>query len=68
MKVFPITIHIYAEDEQEAERARRALGAFVDDLGQMGLMVTGDRLATAVPKWKDNAIVRNRIISHFRKR
>ena len=41
MKVFPITIKIYAEDEQEAEQARHALGGFVDRMGEMGIMVTG---------------------------
>ena len=66
MKVFPITIKIYAEDEQEAERARHALGGFVDQLGQMGIMVTGNKIAQAVPKWDKNILVKNQIISHFK--
>lgn len=65
MKVYPITINIYASDEQEAEQARKALGAFVDELGAMGIMVTGSKVAEAVPKWK-NPLVRGRIIGHFR--
>ena len=65
MKVFPITIKIYAEDEQEAERARHALGGFVDQLGEKGIMVTGDKIAEAVPKWDKNIIVRSQIIKHF---
>ena len=66
MKVFPITIKIYAEDEQEAENARHALGSFVDQLGQMGIMVTGNKIAKAVPKWDKNILVKNQIISHFK--
>ena len=66
MKVFPITIKIYAEDEQEAEKARHALGGFVDQLGQMGIMVTGNKIAQAVPKWDKNILVKNQIISHFK--
>lgn len=66
MKVFPITIKIYAEDEQEAERARHALGSFVDQMGRMGIMVTGDKIAQAVPKWDKNIIVKNQIINHFK--
>ena len=66
MKVFPITIKIYAEDEQEAEKARHALGSFVDQLGQMGIMVTGNKIAQAVPKWDKNILVKNQIISHFK--
>jgi len=66
MKVFPITIKIYAEDEQEAEQARHALGGFVDQLGEMGIMVTGSKIAMAVPKWNKNILVKNQIINHFR--
>ena len=66
MKVFPITIKIYAEDEQEAERARHALGGFVDRMGQMGIMVTGDRIADGMSRWDRNALVRSRIIDHFK--
>ena len=66
MKVFPITIKIYAEDEQEAEKARHALGGFVDQLGQMGIPVTGNKIAQAVPKWDKNIIVKNQIINHFK--
>ena len=66
MKVFPITIKIYAEDEQEAEKARQALGGFVDRLGEMGIMATGEKIAQAVPKWDKNPIVRSQIINHFK--
>ena len=66
MKVFPITIKIYAEDEHEAEKARHALGGFVDQLGEMGIMVTGEKIAQAVPKWDKNILVKNQIISHFK--
>lgn len=68
MKVFPITVNIYAEDEEEAEQARHALGAFVDQLGQMGIMVTGRKVAQAVPRWDKNLLVKNQVISHFRER
>jgi hypothetical protein len=66
MKVFPITVNIYAEEEQEAQAAQKALGQFVDDLGAMGIPVTGNKIATAIPKWKHPGIVRAKIIEHFR--
>ena len=66
MKVFPITIKIYAEDEQEAEQARQALGGFVNQMGQMGIMVTGQKIAQAVPKWDKNILVKSQIINHFK--
>lgn len=66
MKVFPITVKIYAEDEQEAERARHALGGFVDQMGQMGIMVTGSKIADGMSRWDKNVFVRSKIIDHFK--
>ena len=66
MKVFPITVKIYAEDEQEAERARHALGAFVDQMGQIGIMVTGNKIADGMSRWDKNVFVKSRIIEHFK--
>ena len=66
MKVFPITIKIYAEDEHEAENARHALGGFVDQLGQMGIMVTGNGIADGMARWDKNTFVKSRIIEHFK--
>ena len=67
MRAFPITIKIYAADEQEAERARHALGGFVDQLGQMGIMVTGDRIADGMSRWDKNPLVKSQVIRHFKK-
>ena len=66
MKVFPITINIYAEDEQEAEQARQALGNFIDQLGQMGIPVTGSKIAGGISRWDKNAFVKSQIINHFK--
>lgn len=65
--VFPITVNIYAEDEQEAQMAQKALGQFVNDMGRMGIAVTGRKIAEAVPKWNQNPLVRQKVISHFKK-
>lgn len=66
MKAFPITIKIYAEDEQEAERARHALGGFVDQMGQMGIPVTGSKIADGMSRWDKNIFVKSKIIDHFK--
>jgi hypothetical protein len=66
MNVYPITIKIYATDEQEALRAQHALGQFVNDMGAMGIAVTGDKIAEAVPRWNKNVLVKNQIINHFK--
>lgn len=66
MKVFPITINIYAEDEQEANDARRALGGFVDEMGQRGIAVTGRKITEGIAKWQKSVFVRQQIINHFK--
>ena len=66
MKVFPITIRIYAEDEQEAEHARHALGGFVDQMGQLGVMVTGSKIVSGMERWDKSTFVKSRIIDHFK--
>jgi hypothetical protein len=66
MKVFPITIKIYADDEQEAQRAQHALGKFVDDMGAMGVAVRGNKIADGVSRWDKNGFVKNKIIEHFK--
>lgn len=66
MKAFPITIKIYAEDEREAEQARQALGGFVDQMGQLGIMVTGSKIAQAVPRLDKNPFIKSQIINYFK--
>jgi hypothetical protein len=66
MNVYPITIKIYANDEQEAKRAQQALGQFVNDMGALGIPVTGDKIAEAVPRWNKNPIVKSQIINYFK--
>jgi len=66
MNVYPISIKIYADDEQEAQLAQKALGQFVNDMGAMGIPVTGRKIADAIPRWNKNAYVKSRIIEHFK--
>lgn len=67
MNVYPITVKIYANDEREAQLAQQALGQFVNDMGALGIAVTGNKIADAVPRWNKNILIRNQIISHFKK-
>lgn len=66
MNVYPITIKIYAADEQEAQRAQQAMGQFVNDMGAMGIAVTGNKISEAMPRWNKNPLVKNQIINHFK--
>ena len=65
-KVFPITVNIYAEDEQEAQGAQKALGQFINDMGHLGIAVTGRKIAEVVPRWDKNDFIKSRIINYFK--
>ena len=66
MKGYEIKFNIYAENEQEVEKARKAIVCFIAEHAQQGRAVTGKKIADAVCHWKDNVIVRNKIINHFK--
>jgi hypothetical protein len=66
MNVYSITVKIYADNEQEAQMAQQALGQFVNDMGSIGIHVTGNKIATAVPRWNKNPFVKAKIIEHFK--
>ena len=66
MKGYEIRFCIYAESEQEAEEARQSIVSFIDEHARHGRAVTGRKIADAVARWKDNAIVRTKIMNYFR--
>jgi hypothetical protein len=66
MNVYPITIKIYAADEQEAQQAQHALGQFVNDMGALGIPVSGSKIADGVSRWDKNQFVKSKIINHFK--
>ena len=66
MKGYEIRFCIYAEDEQEAEEARNAIVSFITEHAQQGRAVTGNKIAEALKHWKDNVIVRNKIIHYLK--
>jgi len=66
MRGYPITFNIYAESEEEAEAARRAITDFIAQHARQGRAVTGEKIARAVGGWERNPIVRSRIIDYFK--
>ena len=65
MKGYEIKFNIYANDEKEVEEARRAIVEFIDDHARHGRAVTAKKIATAIPRWKDHLIIRNKVIAYF---
>lgn len=57
MKGFEIKFNVYAESQDEADRASTALRAFVDEQASKGVAVTATRIAEAVERWKGNYFV-----------
>lgn len=66
MKGYKIQFELYANSEQEAESARKAIVTFIGELANCGRAVTGQKLSEALPKWKDNVLVRNKILDFFK--
>lgn len=66
MKGYKIQFEIYAEDEQEADDARRAIITFIADLANHNRAVTGRKISEGLPRWKENIFVRNRILDFFK--
>ena len=66
MKGYEIRFNIYAENEAEVEEARKAVVDFIRSHAEQGRAVTAKKIAGALGKWQENAIVRNRIINYFK--
>ena len=66
MSGYEIKFCIYAENEQEAEEARNAIIGFINEHAQQGRAVSGRKITDAISRWKDNIIVRNRIINYLK--
>ena len=65
MDGFEIRFRIYAENIAEAENAQQAIIDFISEHAQQGRPVTGAKIAGALRKWKNNALVRNQVINYF---
>lgn len=66
MGVFEVKpFKIIANSQQEADELSKALGWFVDDVRSRGANVTATKVSEVIYHWKDNPLIRNRILSHF---
>ena len=57
MKGYEIRFNVFAESQEEADRAARAIRAFVDDKARLGIAVTANKILNAVQRWKDSYMV-----------
>jgi hypothetical protein len=54
-----ITFFAYAEDDSDGERLQRELYDFINDEYNQGVLITADKLRTAINRFKDNVLVNN---------
>lgn len=68
MKAFQVApFNIWAENQQEVDEMRQAFINFINEHGRQGRYVSAAKVTQALTHWKDNAIVRNKVIEHFHK-
>lgn len=65
-QALPITFRIYAKDEDEVERGRKAIAQFINIVGYHGGRVSGDKIAEAVSMLNSNPYITSKIIGFFR--
>lgn len=61
MKVYTITIPIYAKTEQEAMEAQQALYNFVNRYRERNVAVTGNKVASALKNLESNPFIKSQI-------
>lgn len=66
MQGYEITLNIYAENEAEAESARKSLIGFISEHAKHGRAVTGKKICTAVSRWDKNPLIKRKIIDFLK--
>jgi len=59
MQGFEIKFNVYANSQDEADRATDAIKSFIGAKAQQGIAVTAAKIAEAVSRYKDNYFVTN---------
>lgn len=65
-KIVNISFNVWANNEEEGARLKQAVCDFIDWFGQKGIKVTATKLTNAIDNWQANALVKGRIINHFK--
>lgn len=61
-----ISFNIFAKDDDEAERGRKAIVKFISIMGQHGAKVSGDKLYDAVAMLNNSPFITSQIIRFFK--
>ena len=63
MQGFPISFNVYANSQEEADKATLAIKQFITDSANMGVAITAEKILRAVSKWGHNPFV----VNYFKK-
>lgn len=61
-----ISLNIYADTDDEAERGRKAIIQFINIMGQHGAAVSGDKIAEAMAMLNSSPFIMTQIIHFFK--
>ena len=61
-----ISFNIYAKDNEEAEKGRKAIIQFINEMGQHGAKVSGNKIAEAVARLNSSPFIASQIINFFK--
>ena len=59
MSGYEVKFNVYANSQEEADRASQMIKAFITEKANHGIAVTADRLVSAINRYKDNYFVTN---------
>lgn len=54
-----IVFNVYANSQEEADVASKAIATFIDNMAKQGVAVTAEKLSQAIQSWGNNPLVRN---------
>ena len=57
MSGFEVKFNVYANSQEEADRATEAIKAFITEKALQGVAVSANRITDAITKYKDNYFV-----------
>ena len=59
MRGYKVEFNVYAESQEEADAATRAIKDFISQKAQTGVAVTARKITEALSRWQDNMFVTN---------
>lgn len=65
-QIINVEFKIWAQAPEEGALLQRAFTDFINEHAAEGRRVTAAKVADAVGRWKQNAIVRTQVINYFR--